>query len=109
MNRRITLIFILGVILSITFSFGQNSSASKMIQKIDSIARVKNIKMAMIRTNQVSSTFDHPSTDAVMLVRKDKFFFDGEFLVVDDKYFNMNKLLYFYIRNNYFEFYFQSI
>ncbi len=79
-----------------------------MITKIDSISKAKGIERGLVRYHEVTSTFDKTSTWETKLTSINKFKFDGQFLVIEDTYFNLDKLLYFYIKKDYFEFYFQG-
>ena len=87
----------------------ENIISFKLIQKIDSIAKAENITQAEIKTFLVSSRFDNTATDDnYNLSKKDKFYFDGPFIVIDGTYFNVNKLLYFRKKANAFVFFFQG-
>jgi len=90
-------------------SYGQdNCNYKEMTTKIDSISRLKNIELGRINILFVTNTFDKTDTDEKRLTKESKFHFDGQFLVIENKYFNMNKLLYFYIKKDVLEFYFQG-
>lgn len=103
------LIFISILFTAISYSFAQSpSSAGKMILKIDSISRVTHITTGVVKSYQVGAIGDKTATDDTMLSKREKFVFDGPFLVLGGKYFNMDKLLFFFIRDDYFEFYIQS-
>jgi hypothetical protein len=101
------LIFILFTAISSSFAQAP-SSADKMIMKIDSISRATHISTGVVKSYQVGAIGDKTATDDTMLSKREKFVFDGPFLVIGEKYFNMDKLLFFAIRNDYFEFYLQS-
>lgn len=98
------------ILLFIGFNaFGQNDGSSKlMIAKIDSISKVKGIKLGQVKILLVSNMFDNTQTRESNLTKAGKFHFDGQFLVIEDKYFNINKLLYFYAKDGVFEFFFQG-
>jgi hypothetical protein len=90
---------LLGLIIILLSGFisvsGQNDcSCKKMIEKIDSISVVKNIKYCYL-----NKATGHD--------KKIKFVFDGPFLVLDNEYYNIEKLLSFIVREDYIEFYFQ--
>ena len=103
---------ILILMISLTLpiiTYGQSDSfIENMIEKIDSIADVNKIDNAKIYFNKISSYGDETVTINYCVAKEQKFYFDRIFLVVNDKYFNMDKLLYFTIKENYLEFYFQS-
>ncbi|MBN2350668.1 MAG: hypothetical protein JXJ22_17660 [Bacteroidales bacterium] len=100
---------IVALFLASLFASAQNHcSCKEMIGKIDSIAKNSNIDTGVILYNEVSSRFDNTYTDVTTLSNKGKFVFDGNFLVIDNKYFNLEKLLYFKIEKDYFKFYFQG-
>jgi len=108
MNKNIGL-FIFTFLISINLLHGQNNHFTKnMITKIDSIAKVNKIKNAVVNILYITNTFDHTDTDVRSLTRINNFAFDGQFLVIEKKYFNINKLLYFKIEDNYLSFYFQA-
>ena len=108
MNKKISL-FIFTFFISITLLHGQDNHFTKnMISKIDSIAKVNKIKKAVVKILYITNTFDHTDTNVKSLTRINNFVFDGPFLVIENKYFNINKLLYFKIDNNYLSFYFQA-
>ena len=90
--------------------YSQNTSSAKaMAQKIDSIARVNNITKCEVKMNYVTTSMDKTQTEEKQIVRFKKVFkFDGEFLVLEDTYFNLNKLLYFTVKRNEIEFFFQG-
>jgi hypothetical protein len=104
---------IVGIVLvlfcTLTMAYSQvNGSTGSMIQKIDSISKVKKITNAKVYFHRVSSTGSSTTTDPFSLTGKQIFKFDGEFMVMGNSYFNMNKLLFFYIQKDYIEFYFQG-
>lgn len=78
-------------------------SIKQMITQIDSIANSRNIKLGRVVFNKTAS--DEEADWTLKLSYK----FEGEFLVLDDTYYNLNKLLCFIIRKDYFEFAFQKI
>lgn len=86
--------------------FAQDKSyAKEMINKIDSIATVNNIKIGSVE-NHATGWIGQAWTD------KAEFKFDGPFLVIANVYFNMDKLLFFTIKETkqekYFYFVFQE-
>lgn len=88
---------------------GQNDCGIKqMITKIDSISKSQNVRFARVKILYITNTFDKTDTDQRNLTQARRFSFDGQFLLIDKKYFNMNKLLYFYIDNGVLELFFQA-
>lgn len=86
--------------------FAQDKSyAKEMITKIDSIAKANNITIASVE-NHAAGWAGQKWTDKVELK------FDGPFLVIANVYLNMDKLLYFTIKETkqekYFYFVFQE-
>lgn len=79
-----------------------------MIAKIDSISDARNTKLEIIKAPLITNRFDNTTTEQSNLTKIGYFNFDGNLLVLDDKYFNINKLLNFYIKQGVFEFYFQG-
>lgn len=102
--------FTLVIILSLGFNvYGQdNCSYQQMIAKIDSISKVKNIEQGIIKFYRVSSIGESTRTESYTLSAKRVYKFDGPFLVVEGSYFNMDKLLFFFVKEDYIEFYFQG-
>jgi hypothetical protein len=101
--------FVLFVLIFGFNSYGQdNCNYKEMTTKIDSISRVKNIELGTIKILDVTNAFGKTITMQRILTKESKFHFDGQFLVTENKYFNINKLLYFYIRKDVLEFYFQG-
>lgn len=100
---------ILLLFIGISNLWGQeNLSGLQLIQKIDSISINENINKGEVKILYVSNIFDNTETREKSLTKVAHFKFDGIFLVIDDKYFNINKLLYFCVRNEKIEFYFQG-
>lgn len=101
---------VLIVSLSLGFTvYGQdNCSEKQLIAKIDSISTAKSAETGGVYILYVTNTFDKTATRPQRLTKDGKFHFDGSFLVIDDKYFNINKLLYFYINDDVVEFFFQG-
>lgn len=85
-----------------------NNHQKQMIAKIDSISDARNVKLGIIKAPLITNRFDNTTTEQNNLTKTGYFHFDGNFLVMDDKYFNIDKLLYFYIKQGVFEFYFQG-
>jgi hypothetical protein len=102
-------IFVLFVLVVGLNAYGQDDcNSKKMITTIDSISRAENIKLGEVKILFVTNTFDKTDTDLKSLTKAGKFYFDGQFLVIEKKYFNINKLLYFYIKDGVLEFFFQG-
>lgn len=90
-------------------AYGQDDCNYKqMITTVDSISKAKNIEIGIVKILFVTNTFDNTVTDQKSLTKVSKFHFDGQFLVIENKYFNINKLLYFYIKDGILEFFFQG-
>jgi len=98
------------IVLIIGFTaYGQDDcSYRQLVTKIDSISKAKNIEIGEVKILFVTNTFDKTDTDSKSLTKKSKYRFDKQFLVIDDKYFNINKLLYFYIKDDVLVFFFQG-
>jgi len=104
--RNIIVLFVLTISYT---AYGQGSCDYKqMIAKIDSISKARNIEDGMVRFHRVTSSGESTTTESSALSRKQKYSFDGQFLVIGSSYFNMEKLLFFNIRKDYIEFYFQG-
>ena len=86
----------------------ENSELSKIITKIDSISDANGTRLGKVKILHITNTFDNTVTDEKSLTKVGYFKFDGQFLVIEEKYFNISKLLYFQIKNGIFEFYFQA-
>jgi hypothetical protein len=103
------IIFVLFVLSMGYTSYGQEDCNYKQIITIvDSISKVQHIEIGKVKILFISNTFDKTDTDQRSLTKAKKFHFERQFLVIDDKYFNLNKLLYFYIKDGVFEFFFQG-
>jgi len=90
-------------------TYGQSEySIREIVEKVDSIAEINKIDHAKIYINKVSSLGGETETRKVCIAKKQKFYFDRIFLVMDNMYFNLNKLLYFVVEEDYIEFYFQA-
>jgi hypothetical protein len=101
----LTLILLLGCGTAVA----QNvTSASKLIQKIDSLAKANRIYDGEVKSFVVTTSLEKTSTDTYTLGKKGSFSFDGDFLVIAETYFNMNKLLYFKIKDKSFKFFFHA-
>ena len=93
----------------LSFAYSQCESQNKlMVIKIDSIAKANNIVEASIVINKLSSMGGNLNTNEFLLAKKKKFIFDGQFLVVDKNYFNLQKLLYFIVKDEQIIFVFQN-
>ncbi len=104
--RNVIVLFVLLIGYS---AYGQSDCDCKqMIAKIDSIAKARNIENGIVKFHRVTSNGDSSTTNDFDLSKKQKFSFDGQFLVVGNSYFNMDKLLFFFIRKDYIDFYFQG-
>ena len=108
MNTRLIILSLSLIFLTIPVVNGQTDCTKDLIHKIDSISKSKNIENGKIQFHRVTSLGDATSTDSYSLSRKQKFSFDGPFLIMGDNYYNMNKLLFFFIKEDYIEFYFQG-
>lgn len=86
----------------------ENISSKEMIQKIDSVATSNNIIKGVVNILFITNTFDNTHTRTKSITNVKNFSFDGQFLVIENKYFNINKLLYFEVLNDRIEFYFQG-
>ncbi|MEN9443236.1 MAG: hypothetical protein RIS47_126 [Bacteroidota bacterium] len=101
-------LFLILLIIGFT-AYGQDDCNYKqMITKIDSISKAKKIELGKVKILLVTNTFDKTDTDQKNLTKEGKFHFDGQFLVIEDKYFNTSKLLYFYISDGVLVFFFQG-
>ncbi len=102
--------FILLFVLGLGFSvYGQDNSCCKqMIATIDSISTANDIKTGQVVTLKVTSSFGSTDTGWSSITQETEFRFDGQFLVIENKYFNMNKLLYFYTKEGTITFVFQG-
>jgi hypothetical protein len=102
--------FIFLFVLSLGFTvYGQdNSSCKQMIATIDSISKANDIKTGHVITLMVTSSFGSTDTGWNKITQENTFRFDGQFLVIENKYFNMNKLLYFYTKEDNITFFFQG-
>ncbi len=92
-------------------AYGQNKqlpNGELLVATIDSIAKAKNIKYGEVKVLQITNVFDKVDTIKKELARHDKFRFEGQFLVIDKKYFNINKLLYFEIEYSRIVFFFEA-
>ena len=103
-NNLILLLLIIGYT-----TYGQaNSNYNRIVAKIDSVSRSENIENCVIKFHRIDSYFDSSTTRAHELTKKEKFSFDGQFMVVGKMYFNLDKLLFFTVREDYIEFCFQG-
>ncbi|HLO61287.1 MAG TPA: hypothetical protein VK179_21225 [Bacteroidales bacterium] len=87
---------------------GQNQDIRKMISLIDSISSVKKMDLGIVHFHRISSNGESSSTESFVLSKKQPFKFEGQFLVMGGSYFNLEKLLFFFIREDYIDFYFQG-
>jgi hypothetical protein len=111
MINRFLLIF--GIfLLTISISKAQNHCPiCSMKEKIDSISKNDKIDMVQVKINLVTNSFNKTATDQFDIAQSEGLKFDGQFLVVGNKFFNLNKLLYFEIekkKKNKIIFYFQA-
>jgi hypothetical protein len=91
-----------------TFAFGQRDcNCKQMILTIDSIAKSRNIENATMKYKSPTTFMDKPTLENSSLSKIQKFHFQGQFLVIGDSYYNLEKLLYFNIKENYIEFFIQ--
>ena len=101
--------FVLFVLIFGFTAYGQgNCNIKQMIITIDSISIVNNLEIGKVKILFVSNTFEKTDTNQKSLTKESKFHFEGQFLVIDNKYFNINKLLYFYVKDGILEFFFQG-
>ena len=104
--RNIAILFVLAIGFT---AYGQGDCDYKqMIAKIDSISKARAIENGMVKFHRVTSNGESSTTDSYGLTKKQKFSFDGQFLVIGSSFFNMDKLLFFFIREDYIDFYFQG-
>jgi len=104
--RSIIILFVLAIGFT---AYGQGDCDYKqMIAKIDSISKSRNIENGLVQYNRVTSIGESTNTEGYALSRKQKFSFDGQFLVMGSSYFNMDKLLFFFLKEDYIIFYFQG-
>lgn len=90
-------------------AYGQNNCGyQQIITTIDSISKVKNIETGIVKVFYITNLFDETKTTIENLTYKSRFYFDGQFLVIENKYFNINKLLYFCVEEDIIEFFFQA-
>jgi len=102
--KRISLITTI-ILISCQFSFSQESkNVDDMISQIETIVSEQNIYKGSAKIQYIKDPF----TKSATLCSKEIFHFEGQFLVMDDLYINMQKLLYFRIKKNYIEFYFEG-
>jgi len=101
MKKLLIVIFIL--FLSISTFCQDNNLIKSNIETIDSIAKANKIVFAEVVTNSITSN------DGQVWTKKGEFKFVGNFLMLHGKYYNMDKLLYFYIKDDYIGFVLQKI
>lgn len=94
------------IIFLFLFCFGSafsqcDSSIKWMISKIDSVAKVNNIEIGEVNFDVVAKD------DYKEWPNKGIFKFEGPFLMVNETYYRIDKLLYFKIKNKIIEFVFQ--
>lgn len=90
------LILIVLVTFFVTNAFCQNEDiVEKNIETIDSIAKANNITMIKVIYNSTTTN------DGQDWTKKGEFEFVGNFLVLHGIYYNLDKLLYFYIKDDY--------
>ena len=82
--------------------------AAQLRMEIDSIAKVHNLTEGIVNFHRIGSRFDNTYTDTETLSIRDAFDLKGQFLVIGTGYYNLNKLLFFKVKQNYIEFYFQG-
>jgi hypothetical protein len=99
------------VVLFMAFGIarGQNVSVSaNLIRQIDSLSKARNVRTGKAIMHYVTYFGEKTDTEQRSLTKLGSFKFEGEFIVINDVYFNLNKLLYFSIQHNYFVFFFQG-
>lgn len=89
--------------------YGQEGNATTQLRmEIDSIAKSYSIEKGTVYYRQVSSMFDNTSTSRSELSKMGKFVLHGQFLIFGNEYYNLSKLLYFVVKEDSIEFYFQG-
>lgn len=100
------------LIICISTTAQNDVSNNRIIAKIDSIAKVKNIEEGVVMFNRLklnNGTYGlNGQNESYKYSLKQKFEFDGPFIVFNESYFNIEKLLYFVVWEDYFEFHFQD-
>ena len=92
-----------------SFLYAQSEKSHiNLISQIDSIASANNIEFCTVNINMVTTKFNDTATASYSLEKKGKFSFDGQFLIAGNTYFNLYKLLYFSLKEDYIEFVFQG-
>jgi len=95
--------------LSISVAYGQSDCKyKKIIEKIDSISNVMGIYTGEVIINQITTSLGKTDTSPSSISKIGKFSFDGQFLVIENKYFNIKKLLYFEIKKKKIMFFLQA-
>lgn len=90
-------------------AYGQDNPCSKsMIEKITSISKAENVELGQVKILFITNRFDNTNTNEKSITKKGKFHFDESLLVIDDTYFNMDKLLYFHVKKGVMVFFFQA-
>jgi hypothetical protein len=103
------LVLLIIVLLGFTTVYAQENASQKLIDKIDSITKAKGIENGIVSMHRLTSNATGTYTETYNIQKTpQKFFFDGQFLVMNKGYYNIDKLLYFFIRENYIDFYFQE-
>lgn len=100
--KKIALIIFIAFLSFSAFS-QDNKLIKSNIETIDSIAKANNILLAKVEMNSTTDDKDQERT------RKGEFVFVGNFLLLRDVYYSMDKLLYFYIKNDHLVFVLQKI
>ncbi len=87
-----------------------NYTGNELIEKIDSITKVNKIEIAEVVFNEVTTSLNKTATSDKMILSSSNFTFDGQFLVLENTYFNLAKLLYFELnlKKKKIRFYFQA-
>lgn len=101
--RKLFLIIITCLLVICSVHAQCDCTVIRMINKIDSISHVSNITIGQVVFNKSTSDLGQIWSD------KSEFRFDGDFLVLNGVYYNMNKLLYFSVKKKYIEFVFQKL
>ncbi len=90
------------------FSNIPKESPHKLISQIETMATENGITRAEVMFHRVNSLGESTITTLATLAKRDDFRFEGIFLVIDDTYFNIEKLLFFKLQIGYIQFVFQA-
>lgn len=91
-----------------TLSYGQSATDSQqLIESIQSIAKSNKLDKASVNYLSPISFYNKLGMETKTLTRVREFRFEGQFLVIEDSYFNIDKLAYFTLKKGFIDFYFQ--